>query len=63
VQEADKIDTKTDSLELIDISIDQALSYIGKVPDLEFMREVQRMKFKVSPLRLKNCIGSRLQSA
>ena len=49
MQEADKIDTKTDSLELIDISIDQALSYIGKVPDLEFMREVQRMKFKVSP--------------
>jgi hypothetical protein len=33
---------------LIDISLDEALSYIGKIGDIEFIREVQRMLFKVS---------------
>lgn len=38
----------TDGQKLVDISIDEALMYIGKVDNTVFMREVQRMMFKVS---------------
>jgi len=40
------------SVQLVDISIEEALSYVGKVSDLDFMREVQRMIFKVSTFSL-----------
>jgi hypothetical protein len=33
---------------LIDISIDQALQYIGQVTNEEFINESQKMRFKVS---------------
>lgn len=36
-----------ESQQLADVSIDEALSYIGKVGNNEFMREVQVMRFKV----------------
>lgn len=36
-----------ESQQQVDISIDEALSYIGKVGNTEFMREVQVMRFKV----------------
>ena len=41
-------ETKSLPSELIDITIEEALSYIGKVGDLEFMREIQKMRFHVS---------------
>lgn len=47
-QQQTQAEQPTDGIKLIDISIDEALSYIGKVDNNEFMREVQKMKFKVS---------------
>lgn len=37
-----------DGVKLTEISIDDALSYIGKMDNQMFMTEVQRMQFKVS---------------
>lgn len=44
---AEQTKKSEESQQLVDVSIDEALSYIGKVGNNEFMREVQVMRFKV----------------
>ena len=50
VKEAGFLGAQADEggVKLTEISIDEALSYIGKVDNQTFMSEVQRMIFKVS---------------
>lgn len=48
------------NMPLIDVEIDQALSYIGKVSNEEFVNEVQKMRFKVRSTRITPCVVGRL---